>query len=67
MTTHVMYSQKIKRHNRVFSETVETYRAAVDFFISVSMEEWDIISGQATPKERMNKLESMTHPTSKWC
>ena len=65
MKTCVMYSQKIKHYNRIFKETVDVYRAAVAFFISVCIEEWDIISVQETAKGRMNKLEAMTHPTSK--
>ena len=65
MTTCVMYSQKIKHYNRIFRETVDAYRAAVDFFISVSLEEWDVISAQTAPQARMNMLESMTHPTSR--
>ena len=65
MKTKAMYSQKIKHYNRVFKETIEAYRDAVTFFISVCMEEWDIISFQTSPLRRMNALEAMTHPTAK--
>ena len=65
MKTKAMYSQKIKHYNHVFKETVEAYRDAVTFFISVCMEEWDIISFQTSPLRRMNALEAMTHPTAK--
>ena len=65
MKTKAMYSQKIKHYNHVFKETVEAYRAAVTFFISVCMEEWDTISFQTSPQRRMNALEAMTHPTAK--
>ena len=65
MKTKAMYSQKIKHYNLVFKETVEAYRDAVTFFISVCMEEWDIISFQTSPLRRMNALEAMTHPTAK--
>ena len=65
MKTKAMYSQKIKHYNHVFKETVEAYRDAVTFFISVCMEEWDIISFQTSPLRRMNALEAMSHPTAK--
>ena len=64
MKNCVMYSQKIRHYNHIFKATVEIYRAAVDFFISVCLEEWDDISMQGTSKARMNRLEAMTHPTS---
>ena len=65
MKTKAMYSQKIKHYNHVFKETVEAYRDAVTFFISVCMEEWDFISFNTAPHRRMNALEVMTHPTAK--
>ena len=65
MKTKAMYSQKIKHYSHVFKDTVEAYRDAVTFFISVCMEEWDIISIQTSPLRRMNALEVMTHPTAK--
>ena len=65
MRTHVMYSQKIRHYNHIFRASVDAYRAAVGFFISVCMEKWDVIAGQDLPKARMNVLEAMTHPTSR--
>ena len=65
MTARVMYSQKIRHYNHIFRATVDAYRAAVDFFISICMEEWENISGQGSSKARMNLVEAMTHPTSK--
>ena len=65
MNTCVMYSQKIKHYNHIFRDTVDAYRAAVSFFISVCMEEWEHISFQTSPQRRMNALEAMTHPTAK--
>ncbi len=65
MKTKAMYSQKIKHYNHVLKDTIKAYRDAVTFFISVCMEEWDIISFQTSPQRRMNALEAMTHPTAK--
>ena len=65
MRTRVMYSQKIVQHSGIFAETVRAYRDAVSFFMSVCLEEWDVISQETHPQRRMNALEKMTHPTSK--
>ena len=65
MQVRVMYSQKIKHYNHIFKDTVDAYRAAVTFFISVCLEEWDEISARPSAKGRMNLLEAMTHPTAK--
>ena len=65
MRTQVMYSQKIRQHSGIFKDTVKAYRDAVSFFISVCLKEWDVISGEPVPKQRMNLLEKMTHPTEK--
>ncbi len=65
MRTRVMYSQKIVQHSGIFAETVRAYRDAVSFFMSVCLEEWDVISRETHPQRRMNALEKMTHPTSK--
>ena len=64
MKNCVMYSQKIRHYNRIFQATVDAYRAAVDFFISVCLGEWGTICVQPSSKLRMNLLEKMTHPTS---
>ena len=64
MKNHVMYSQKIKHYNKIFHATMDAYRAAVDFFISVCLKEWGSMSAIPSSKERMNLLEGMTHPTS---
>ncbi|MBR2999814.1 MAG: transposase, partial [Oscillospiraceae bacterium] len=65
MRTQVMYSQKIRQHSGIFKDTVKAYRDAVSFFISVCLKEWNVISGEPVPKQRMNLLEKMTHPTEK--
>ena len=59
MKTRVMYSRKIKHYNRIFRATVDSYRAAVDFFICVCLEEWAAISVQQSSKARMNLLEAI--------
>ena len=38
------YSVKIKQYNRIFNDTVNLYREAVDFFIEVCLSEWDVLS-----------------------
>lgn len=65
MKTRLMYSRKIRHYNHIFRATVDAYRAAVDFFITVCMEEWEAISSQASSKAEMNLLEMMTHPTAR--
>ena len=65
MRTQVMYSQKIRQHSGIFKDTVRAYRDAVSFFISVCLKEWEVISGETVPKQRMTLLEKMTHPTEK--
>ena len=65
MTACVIYSRKIRHYNHIFKATIDAYRAAVDFFISVCMEEWENISLQGSSKAGMNLVEAMTHPTSK--
>ena len=65
MKTGVMYSQKISRCSQIFRATVDAYRAAVDYFISVCMKEWDRLSALPSPTYRMNALETMTHMTAR--
>ena len=63
MKTSVMYSQKIKHYNHSFRATVDAYRAAVDFFISVCMEEWDSLStlpASKTLTPSQNTLSKLT-------
>ena len=64
METKVMYSQKIEHYNHIFMATVEAYRAAVSFFITVCMKEWEVIGARTLSKEKMNCLERITHPTA---
>ena len=65
MRTRVMYSQKIRHYSRIFEATIDAYRAAVDFFVCVCLEEWDEICREGSSKARMNRLEAMTHPTAR--
>ena len=37
------YSVRINEYSHVFDRTVNVYRSAVDFFVSVCLKEWDTI------------------------
>lgn len=55
------YSVKIKTYNHIFRETVNMYRAAVDFFIGVCLSEWDNIVSVDGDKLRQRYVELQTH------
>ena len=55
------YSVKIKSYNHIFKETVSLYRKAVDFLITVCIQEWDSISGNKLAK--VNFTERLVHTT----
>ena len=59
------YSEEIKEHNSVFSDTVKIYRAAVDFFIGVADAEWETVSKLNSLKEKLTMLEFLTNRTEK--
>lgn len=44
MQIYSTYSVKIKHYNHIFKDTVSVYRGAVDFLITVCLNEWDNIS-----------------------
>ena len=59
------YSVKIKEYRRIFKESVELYRSAVDFFITVCLSEWDSFSSIVTSQSDYTKLmETLTVPTT---
>lgn len=58
------YSVKIKGQNRIFRDTAEIYRSAVDFFIGVCLTEWDHIC-PLKGLRRNNEVEALTVRTKK--
>ena len=50
---------------KTLSATAGIYRKAVDFFISVCMEEWDTISAGKGQTGKVNAVEAFTIKTSK--
>lgn len=58
------YSVKIKHYNCIFKPTLRIYRHAVDFFLSVILDEWDdihFIKGDMYQKKHIEKLTIRTH------
>ena len=43
MRQYTSYSVKIKHYNHILRDTLDVYRNAVDFYISVCLAEWDVI------------------------
>ena len=58
------YKVKIRKTNGAFKNTVEQYRFAVDFFISVVLAEWEYISQISSSLDRQRTVEILTHKTS---
>ena len=50
---------------KTLSATAGIYRKAVDFFISVCMEEWDTVSASKGQTGKVNAVEAFTIKTSK--
>lgn len=57
------YKTKILHYNNIFSASVRAYRKAVNYFISVCMENWDYISSISGSKEKQGAVERLTVPT----
>ena len=58
------YSVKIKHYNRIFMQSVKLYREAVDFFIQVCLDEWEIFE-KLTGVRAVNAMEKLTIRTAK--
>ena len=67
MKTASTYSAKIKEnaYNSVFRDTVRLYRGAVDFYISVILEQWGSFSLLKRQTEAVNLAEVLTVKTAK--
>lgn len=55
------YSVKIKHYNRIFCDTVDLYRKAVDFFVAVCLTEWEGVSTLAGNLAQQRYIETRTH------
>lgn len=65
MIVYSTYRKKIKNYNSILKATVEIYRRAVTFFLSVCLKEWDAISKIDKALERQSYVEKLTHKTKK--
>lgn len=59
------YKVRLIERNLAFSNTVELYRRAVDFFIDVMRSRPDSISECSTGSQAVNRIEPLTIPTAK--
>ena len=58
------YKVKIRKTHGAFKNTVEQYRLAVDFFISVVLAEWEYLSQISSSLDQQRAVEILTHRTS---
>ena len=65
MTIYTSYDVRIPKHeyNKVFADTTEKYRAAVEFFISVREKEAAVLSEPKAQHVQLRKMEILTHRT----
>jgi len=64
MVEYSSYRVKIKNYNQILRQTVELYRAAVEFFIRVADKEWDCLSSLDSNRKN-NEMEQLTIVTKK--
>ena len=62
VTTYGIYIRE-KEYGKILKETVEVYRKAVDFFISVRLEEKELFQGITWNRDEMMLMERLTHKT----
>ena len=62
MHIYTTYKVKIKHYNHIFKETVKIYRNAVDYLISVCLENWDSVL-EHSGKNKLTYIETLTHMT----
>ena len=60
---YTSYSVKIKHYNHIFKDTIVIYRSILDFFLSVCLEKWDIISRLNGDLQKQSYVERITHKT----
>ena len=56
---------KIISHSKIFDDTIEIYNKALSFYIFVCEKEYGMLEQFKLPKEKLNYIESITHPTDK--
>ena len=71
MKIYSTYSVKIKHYNSIFKQTIRIYRDAVDFFIQVCLQEWDVIKEIDSALAEQSYVESLcirnkSHPEPKY-
>ena len=66
MKIDTLYSVKIKEHSHIFKESVSVYRDAVDFLISVCLENWETVSSQKDGLRKKKLIEHLVHRTSRY-
>ena len=57
------YKTKILHYNNIFSASVKAYQKAVDYFITVCLENWTYLSAISTNKKKQGAVEKLTIPT----
>lgn len=62
MQVYTAYSVKIKHYNNIFKETVAVYRHAVDYLITVCLDNWDDIAARKGVN-RLTYTETLIHVT----
>lgn len=65
MTSYSVGISRCADIRKTLSDTARIYRKAVDFFIRVCMEEWDVISACRGRTGKVNAMETFTIKTSK--
>ena len=62
MKIYSTYKVKIKKNNRVFKDTIDKYRGAVEYLLNICDLNWNDISA-VDGRERLNYIESLIHIT----
>ena len=62
MQIYSTYSVKIKHYNSIFKDTIVVYRRAVDYFVEVCIENWDVINA-FKGQNKLTHIETITHAT----
>lgn len=65
MKIYTSYKVKIHGFSKVLADTAGIYRCAVDWYISLCLDQWDKISLLAGAKKRLAFIESISVPTKK--
>ena len=65
MKSFSCYSVRIKLFKKIFQDTVDAYRAAVAFFIEITLAEWAQLSALESSYETLSCMETLTIRTSK--